>query len=183
MNFVERVRKHPARPAIPWTGTLIRPIFGHLAERALEKGKVGKAEIYFGIAAVSDTEGYWARFFNAVTALGAVGDPIADGVLRGQMVKALAPEMPKTMIFCGAVEVYNAKLNTAIQPGREKPFVPFLAKIGSAVQAVGVFSVLEGMRRKKEGPKIAGAATIAAGTLLRGVVYTKEYRRIEHNPQ
>lgn len=178
MLIVERIRESRFRYAIPWSMTVARPIIGADALKEAQQGNWKNAKKKFAWAWTTDLEGYPARYFNATSALGAVGDPIADGILRAESAKALAPHMPTTATIVAAAELYNIAINTKIQQGRTKPYVPLEAKLGTTVQAAGVIWAIDGMEKNSLLKRTVGRATIYAGTGLRVHAYWKELNKI-----
>lgn len=176
---LEKVRKSPLRFAIPWSMTVARPIIGAYAMRDALEGRWKSARNKFVVAALTDMEGTPARFFDATSASGAMCESIADGGLRAEAVAAFAKTMPVTTAIVGVLEGVNFAMNTKIQKGREKPFVPRTAKCGTAVQGAGIVVFCEGMEKDNTKLKVAGKAALVAGSAMRYVVYRKEYKRLK----
>lgn len=177
MNL-ERLRSHPARYLIPNALTVARPFLGYKALQAARKGDWSRMEKYLIPALASDMEGGVARALDASSTFGSIGDPFADAILRAQTLVALAPKLSavtKTVVLTG--EVFNLALNSRIQERKGRPTVPIGAKAGSFTQAVGAGMVVEGLRKKKTKMRIAGEASIVAGTTLRVGTYINLYRR------
>jgi phosphatidylglycerophosphate synthase len=174
---VERIRESPWRYAIPWSMTVARPILGELGRRAAEKGHKKTATVLFAAAAFTDLEGIPARYFNATSRAGAIGDPVADGILRAQILSAVGDEMPITAGLVFTEEVGILELNSSVQKGRETPFVPQLAKAGTVVQLTGaVLAYASGEDQTAE--KLLGKGGMHIGTRMRKHAYAEEKRRM-----
>jgi hypothetical protein len=180
MKLLERVREHPLRYVPPCSMTLARPVIGAYAVRDSREGKWGRAGVKSAIAWATDLEGILARWLNATSKLGAVADPVADGLLRAESLIALAPEMPVSTSLVGAIEIYNLNLNTKVQKNREKPYVPNEARVGTVIEGAGVVFAIEGVRKKDTWFKSGGKAAMLGGAGLRTYGYWKEAKRM-HN--
>lgn len=177
---LKRVREHPARFILPNVMTLARPIVGYAAMQDARGGDWESAQKKFRIASATDMEGYVARPLNATSKFGAIGDPVADGIERAEGVVALAPEMNKFALVATVVfEADSLRLNSKVQKGREKPFVPKSAKAGSMIEAVGADVLMTGIVRNDKRLKAVGEAAIVAGAAMRNLGYRKEYRRMK----
>jgi hypothetical protein len=181
LETVERFKKAPERYVVPWSMTLARPILGAMALAESRRGNWGTAEIEFLAACATDLEGFPARWLNATSKAGAIADPIADGILRVELLAALAPEMPKTVGTVTAIDVYNIKLNATVQKDRETPFIPWEAKWGTGLEFAGFVGACEGIRQENVQLRRAGGAAMIMGAGLRTHGYRKEYKRIESN--
>lgn len=180
MKAVERLKESPLRYAVPWSMTLLRPLIGAYGVHDSRQGKWGKAEVDIAIAWATDFEGLFARGLKATSIAGAIADPIADGILRAESLVALAPEMPVTASLVGTIEIYNLKLNATVQKGREKPYVPMAAKIGTVIEGAGVVWAAEGVRKESALQRAEGKVAMLAGAGLRLFAYKREAQRL-HN--
>ncbi|HVF69716.1 MAG TPA: CDP-alcohol phosphatidyltransferase family protein, partial [Xanthomonadales bacterium] len=178
-DSLARIREHPARYAVPWSMTLARPVLGAFAVREARRDNWGVATALLAVGAATDFEGTPARFLEATSVAGAVADPIADGGLRGEALVAMAPALPVTTGIVAAAEVFNLGLNSKIQKGREKPFVPRQAKWGSALQAAGGISIFRGLDKNSVALRTVGKVAMLAGTGMRVHAYGKEYKRMK----
>ena len=178
-ELVATAKRNPGGTALVWGMTVARPIIGGFAVREARRGHWGTATFLLAVAAGTDFEGTPARLLEVTTAAGAVGDPFADGGLRGEALVAMAPELPVTTGIVAAAEMVNLGLNSKIQKGREKPFVPRKAKWGSAAQAAGGISIFRGLDKDSVALRTIGKATMLAGTAMRVHAYSREYRRMK----
>ncbi len=178
---LDRIREHPARYLIPWSMTIARPILGELARREAGKGNWSLSKKLYIAAAGTDFEGIPARFFHATSKAGGVADPTADGFLRAEAAATFAPQMPVTTSVITGAEIVNLALNAKIQKGRDKPFVPREAKVGSAVQAGGAITFFRGIENNSVGQRAVGKAVMLVGTGLRVYAYGKEYSRMKRD--
>jgi hypothetical protein len=155
--------------------TLARPVLGAMALNSAREGNWGEANTLFALAWVTDLEGYPARWFNADTDAGRVGDPIADGLLRLESLLAIGPEMPTTTAIVMAAELDTLRINKEIQSGRGlEPYVPMEAKVGTTLQASGVICTAEGLRRLSPIVQGCGEAMLLIGTGLRSHAYRRK---------
>ncbi len=139
--------------------------------RRAKRGRLGAALGYLALAQITDMDGTVARALGAVTDFGAVADPVADGMLRLQTARILAPMIhPLAAAVSLVAEGYCAKLN-AVHNDRKNPRVPFGAKAGTAVQGVGASLVVLGELKKRPPIKHAGSALVATGSGLRAASY------------
>jgi hypothetical protein len=176
---LESFKENPLRYAVPWGMTLARPVIGADAMRQAWNGKWGRAAVEFAGAWGTDLEGFPARWLDAVTKAGAVADPIADGILRAESLLALAPRMPVTAGIVAANELYILKLNTEVQRGRSKPYVPMEAKIGTVLEGAGIVWTGIGFDRENVVWQREGQAALLSGVGLRLDAYNREARRMK----
>lgn len=152
--------------------TLSRPLLAEKAVKAAKKDDWRKAGLYFSQAFITDLDGKVARFFGATTRFGAIADPIADFLLRTQLIRALAPVMNKPILAgITALELDILRINGNIQKGRKTFIIPFGAKVGTTVQGVGALAFCEGMHNDDHILRRQGELTVLAGSVLRNTTY------------
>lgn len=175
---LEGLRRNPLRYGIPNGLSALRPILGWYGMKDARNGDWKKARNKFTSAAVTDMEGYPARFLNATSEIGAVIDPVADFGLRLELVAAFVPVMSKIALgIIGAAELDNLRLNAKIQKGKKSPTIPKGAKWGTAIQGIGATLFCEGMERNNTLLKRGGEFAMVSGSVGRNLSYRNLYKR------
>lgn len=176
--MLEAIRQSPARYAVPTGMTLFRLPAALMTVHHARRGEWGKAGAWMAGGVISDKESVPADILDARSDIGAVIDPIFDGVLRAGGAIAFEPHMhPAAFAVTVGAEIDSLRMNKTIQKGEEHPIVPLGAKIGTGIEGAGAVVFIEGLRRHSKAVQTAGQLLLATGAVTRWGTYASIYER------